>query len=224
MPLYREDVIVWKFVKRVWFRGLVILLPLLFLIIILREFIELMIGLATPIADLMFTEEFIAAFPSIEVLALLLLAAVSLIVGILSVIPFLASACGWLEERTLDRLPVYVPLKTLLGALLGARKEQNFRPAFLLSEDGREAAPVYIVEDTGRPRLGVLQPRTPMSFSGEMRWVPRDRVMQLDISFDEFSLAIGHYGIGLSDALPELPEGLQLKTDAVAAARERSTD
>ena len=170
------------------------------------------------------SEEFIAAFPSIEVLALLLLAAVSLIVGIFSVIPFMASASSWLEERTLDRLPVYVPLKTLLGALLGAREEQNFRPAFLLSEDGREAAPVYIVEDTGRPRLGVLQPRTPMSFSGEMRWVPRDRVIALDISFDEFSLAIGHYGIGLSDALPELPEGLELKIDAVAAGAERPAE
>ena len=145
----------WNFIKRAWSRGLVSLLPLLFLIILIREFIELRIGLATPIADLVFAEEFIAAFPSIEVLALLLLAAVSLIVGIFSVIPFMASASSWLEERTLDRLPVYVPLKTLLGALLGAREEQNFRPAFLLSEDGREAAPVYIVEDTGRPRLGV---------------------------------------------------------------------
>ena len=82
----------WNFIKRAWSRGLVILLPLLFLIILIREFIELMIGLATPIADLVFAEEFIAAFPSIEVLALLLLAAVSLIVGIFSVIPFMASA------------------------------------------------------------------------------------------------------------------------------------
>ena len=213
----------WSFVKRAWFRGLVILLPLLFLIIILREFIELMIGLATPIADLLFTEEFIDAFPSIEVLALLLLAVVSLIVGIFSVIPLLASPCSWLEERTLDRLPVYVPLKTLLGALLGARGDSNFRPAFLLSEDGQDAAPVYIVEDTGRPRLGVLQPRTPMSFSGEMRWVPRHRVIPLEMSFDEFSLAIGHYGIGLSDALPELPEGLELNTDAEVVARDPST-
>ena len=147
-----------------------------------------------------------------EVLALLLLATVSLVVGIVAAIPFLASACRWLEERTLDRLPVYVPLKTLLGALLGARDQHNFKPAFLLSEDGREAAPVYIVEDTGRPRLGVLQPRTPMSFSGEMRWVPRERVIPLDMSFDEFSLAIGHYGIGLADALQDVPEGLALKT------------
>ena len=214
----------WKFIKRVWFRGLVILLPLLFLIILVREFVELMIGLATPIADLLFSEETIAAFPSIEVLALLLIAAVSLVVGIFAVIPPLASASSWLEERTLDRLPVYVPLKTLLGALLGARDDQNFRPAFLLSADGSEVAPVYIVEDTGRPRLGVLQPRTPMSFSGEMRWVPRNRVFPVDISFDEFSLAIGHYGIGLAEALPELPEGLELKDDVVGPDSKKPTD
>ena len=42
----------WKFVKNALFGGLGVLLPILLLIIVLKEFVELLIGLATPIADL----------------------------------------------------------------------------------------------------------------------------------------------------------------------------
>ena len=41
-----------KFLKTAIFTGLLILLPVLFLIIIIKEFLGLIIGLATPIADL----------------------------------------------------------------------------------------------------------------------------------------------------------------------------
>ena len=41
-----------KFLKSATLNGLLILLPILFLIIVIKELLELLIGLATPIADL----------------------------------------------------------------------------------------------------------------------------------------------------------------------------
>jgi len=200
-----------KFLKNTTLNGLMTLLPLLFLIIIIKELLGLLIGLATPIADL-FPHDMIDSIPEVNALAVLLILGTSLAVGILALVPGTAAVGRQMELRLLEKIPVYQPLKTLLHALLGSDESQSFKPA-LIVRDGGELEPAYIVEDTGRPRLVVLVPWTPNSFAGSLKLVPRDRVHQLDLTFDEFSLSIGHYGVGLSTLLPEAPEDLRVKPD-----------
>jgi uncharacterized membrane protein len=194
-----------KFLKSAVLNGLMILLPVLFLIIVLKEFLELIIGLATPIADL-FPRGAIDSIPEINVLAVLLILGSSLIVGILALLPLGAAIGRYIEQNILEKIPVYRPLKTLLQALLGSEASQNFKPAFILCDDD-ELQPAYIVEDTGRPRLVMLVPWTPNSFAGSLKLVRRERVYKINLSLDEFSLSIGHYGMGLTKLVPEaLPE------------------
>ena len=195
----------WKFVKNALFGGLGVLLPILLLIIVLKEFVELLIGLATPIADLL-PKEMIESFPEIEVLAVLLIVAAALVLGLLSMIPMVRAAGEVFERRILSKVPVYLPIKGLLQALLGSDQAEKFQPAFIRNEDA-SLEPCYIVEDVGRHRLFVLVPWTPASFAGSLKLVPRERVHPIHLTFDEFSLAIGHFGVGLADSLPEdLPE------------------
>ena len=193
----------WSFLKKALFGGLGILLPILLLIIVLKEFVELLIGLATPIADLL-PPKLIESVPEIEVLALLLIVAAALVLGMLSMIPMARSAGDVFETRILSRVPVYLPLKSLLQALLGSDQAERFQPGFVRHDDG-SMEPCYIVEDVGRPRLLVLVPWTPASFAGSLKLIPRERVHPIDLTFDEFSLAIGHFGVGLSASLPEDP-------------------
>ena len=200
-----------KFLKDTIFNGLLIVLPLLFLIIIIKEFVELLIGLATPIADL-FPPDLIENIPETEILAAVLIVLASLLIGICALLPPLASLGQWFEDKVLDKIPVYRPLKTLLHALLGSEQSEAFKPAFLMHEDD-VLEPVYIVEDTGRPRVVVLVPWTPASFAGSMRIVPRDRVHPVDLSFDEFSLSIAHFGVGMMETLSDVPEGLAIKRE-----------
>ena len=200
-----------RFFKSAIFSGLLILLPVLFLIIILKEFAELVIGLATPIADL-FPRDAIESIPETNILAVLLILGAALFLGVLSKLPIGASMGRYIERRTLDKLPVYTPLKSLLQALLGAEASENFKPALILGDTGI-LEPSYIIEDVGQQHLVMLIPWTPASFAGSLRIVPRERVHRLDLTLDEFSLAIGHYGVGLSELVPELPEGLQSKQD-----------
>jgi uncharacterized membrane protein len=200
-----------RFFKTAIFSGLLILLPILFLIIILKEFAELFIGLATPIADL-FPRDAIESIPETNILAVLLILGAALLLGILSMIPVGASIGRYIEQRTLDKLPVYTPLKSLLQALLGSEASNTFKPAFIIKDNG-ELEPAYIVEDADWQRLVMLVPWTPASFAGSLRIVPRDRVCKLDLTLDQFSLAIGHYGVGLSKLFPDIPEELRLKPD-----------
>ena len=198
-----------KFLKSTTLNGLLILLPILFLIIVLKELLDLLIGLATPIADL-FPREMIDSIPEVNILAVLLILGSSLAVGILALVPGTAAMGRQLEQRILKKIPVYQPLKTLLHALLGSEASRSFKPA-LIERAGGELEPAYIVEDTGRPRLVVLVPWTPNSFAGSLKLVPREQLHKLDLTLDEFSLVIGHYGVGLSTLLPEVPEHLQVK-------------
>ena len=198
-----------KFLKSATLNGLLTLLPILFLIIVIKELLELLIGLATPIADL-FPRDMIEGIPEVNVLAALLILGASLTVGILALVPGTAAMGRQLEQRLLNKIPVYQPLKTLLHALLGSEASRSFKPA-VIERAGGELEPAYIVEDSGRGRLVVLVPWTPNSFAGSLKLVPRDRVHKLDLTLDEFSLAIGHYGVGLSTLLPEAPEHLQVK-------------
>jgi uncharacterized membrane protein len=200
-----------RFLKTATLNGLLILLPILFLIIILKELLELLIGLATPIADL-FPHAMIDSIPEVNVLAVLLILGSSLAVGIFALLPGTASIGRYLEQRVLDRIPVYRPLKTLLHALLGSEASSSFKPAMIL-RDGDELEPAYIVEDTGKARLVVLVPWTPNSFAGTLKLVPRGRVHPLDLTLDEFSLSIGHYGVGLSALLPEPPEHMKVNPE-----------
>lgn len=197
-----------KFLKSATFNGLLILLPVLFLIIVIKELLELLIALATPIADL-FPHEMIDSIPEVNVLAFLLILGSALTVGVLALLPGAASIGSVLEQRVLNKIPVYKPLKIFLHALLGSEASQSFRPALIVRKDD-ELEPAYIVEDTGKARLVVLIPWTPNSFAGSLKLVPRNRVHALDLTLDEFSLSIGHYGVGLSTLLPESPEYLKI--------------
>jgi uncharacterized membrane protein len=195
----------WKFVKTALFGGLGILLPILLLVIVLKEFVELLIGLATPIANLL-PEKLIESIPQTEVLAALLIVAASLVLGLLSMMPLTRAAGEAFEQRILSKVPVYLPLKSLLQALLGSEQADTFQPAFIRNDD-ESMEPCYIIEDVGRPRLLVLVPWTPASFAGSLKLIPRERVHPVDLTFDEFSLAIGHFGVGLQESLPkDLPE------------------
>jgi len=195
----------WNFLKKALFGGLGILLPILLLIIVLKEFVELLIGLATPIADLL-PQKLIESTPETEVLAVLLIVAASLVLGLLSMIPAARAAGEAFEQKILSKIPVYLPVKSLLQALLGSEQAEKFQPAFIKNDDG-SMEPCYIVEDIGRPRLLVLVPWTPASFAGSLKLIPRERVHPVDLTFDQFSLAIGHFGVGLSESLPaDLPD------------------
>ena len=78
----------------------------------------------------------IEGVPETNILAVLLILAAALILGIFARLPFGAAVGQYLEQRTLNRLPVYRPLKTLLYALLGSEQSQSFKPAFIVSDSG----------------------------------------------------------------------------------------
>lgn len=174
--------------------GFLILLPLLLFFMLLTEIVDMVIGLATPLADLFPAGIF--DDPQYPVaLAIILLLAVSFLIG-LAMKSRIATRFGtWLAEKTVGKLPIYRFVKNLVDGLLGAEDKANFKPALINSGEGQREF-CYIVEDHGDGELTILVPWAPASFAGSVKIVPKNQVQELDASLGDASLILNHLGLG----------------------------
>jgi uncharacterized membrane protein len=188
-----------RFIKNAIVRGLIFLIPVVLLYITLRELFEIMVGFATPIADLFprgtFTDK-----DATELIAAILILLAAFLLGLIWSIRPSRVAAQWLEDKTLNRVPMYRMLKSLVAAFLNLEGEKSFQPAQLKHTDGT-IEPVYIIEAHGEDMYVIMQPWTPTPFAGSVKVVPRERVEPVPVTLDEFSIALTHFGLGLSETM-----------------------
>lgn len=191
-----------EFLKATALGGLFVILPLLLLYLLIDEALDLIIALATPIAD-MFP---LGTFDKIDypvLWALLLIVFLSFLIGLL-----LRSSAGqrlgkWIEASILSRIPPYNVLKSLTTGFMEIRDGAAFRPAILTSpDDVREL--VYVVEELSGGYMTILVPWSPTPFAGSVKIVPRDRIELLDTKLMEFTEALSHWGVGVNTLLSKV--------------------
>ena len=187
------------FLKNALIRGLVILIPVVVLYITLRELLGAMVMLATPIADLFPVGTFDHVRET-EVIAILLIIGTAIVLGTLSAIKPARKVGSWLENKTLNTVPMYRMVKSLVSAFLNLEEEESFKPAFLRSDDGT-LEPIYVVEERPDQMTVVMFPWTPTPFAGSVKLVRSERIELVPVSLDEFSLALTHFGLGMSKVM-----------------------
>jgi uncharacterized membrane protein len=190
-----------NFLKNTIFRGLVVLIPVVILFITIRELLQIMVQMATPIADLFPADTFDHAKET-EIIAALLVAGSAFLVGLLAMARPTQLAGKWLEDRTLNLLPMYRMLKSFIAAFLSIEGEESFKPALLNNEDGSRE-PCYLIEDRGYDQVVIMKPWTPTPFAGSLLIVRKSQIEILPLSLDEFSLSLTHFGLGLVDQVAE---------------------
>jgi uncharacterized membrane protein len=187
------------FLKTTAMGGLFVLLPILLLYLLLAEALDLIVALATPIADL-FPE---GTFGKVEfpvIFGLVLILGLSFVIG-LGLRAKIARRSGrWFERTVLDRLPAYNALKSLTTGFAEAGKAGAFKAAVLTSSDGDREF-VYVIEDHGDEDLTVLVPWAPAAFAGSVKIVDRDRIKFLEANLGDVSRALGHWGVGVRELL-----------------------
>jgi uncharacterized membrane protein len=188
-----------KFFKLTALGGLLVLLPVLLFILMLMEIVQLVVGLATPIADLFPAGTFDDAKNPV-ILAVILLAGASLLIGIAMKSRAAHRLGNWIAEKTVDKLPLYRFVKTLVSGLVGAQKAATFKPALFDAGNGQREI-VYLVEDLGDGESTALFPHAPTGFAGQVKIVDKDRIEPLDASLGDVSLVMNHMGLGASKLL-----------------------
>jgi len=188
-----------EFLKTTILGGLFVLLPVLLIYLLLTEALQLIVVLATPIADLFPKSTFDKPAAPV-LLGLILIVGVSFVIGLV-----LRSETGrtlgrWIERSTLDRLPGYSALKSLTGSFKGTEEGDAFRPVVLTSPDGtRELG--YAVEDHRDGHVTVLLPWVPTPFAGSLKIVDQSRVELIDTSLADFTETLSHWGMGARDLI-----------------------
>jgi uncharacterized membrane protein len=187
-----------EFLKTTVIGGLFLLLPVLLLYMLLTEALQLVAGLATPIADL-FPKWVFAQVEVPVLIALILIVGVSFLLGLALRSAALSRLGGWIESTVLSRLPAYTVLKRLT---MGFAKEEAaaFKPGLLISTEGWRDI-VYVIEDHGDGHLTVLVPWAPTAFSGSVKVVSRDRVEMLDANIGDVSKVLSLWGVGTRELL-----------------------
>jgi len=179
--------------------GLLVLLPVLLFVLLLMEIVQMVVGLATPIAGMFPAGTFDDA-KSPVVLAVTLLAGASLLIGIAMRSSAAQRLGNWIQEKTLNKLPIYRFVRTLVSGLVGAEKKGSFKPALFDAGNGQREI-IYLVEDLGDGGFTALFPHAPTGFAGQVKIVAKERIAPLDASLGDVSLVMNHMGLGAGKLL-----------------------
>ena len=188
-----------EFLKTTALGGLFVLLPLILFYLLLAEMLELVVALATPIADL-FPKETFDHVKAPVLMALTLIVGASFLFGLALRSMTLRRFGLWIERAMFGRLPLYNAVKSLTRALVGAKDEAAFRPAVLNSPNG-EREIVYVIEAHSDGQVTVLVPWAPASFAGSVKIMSSNRIEMLDASLGDVSRALSHWGVGVHELI-----------------------
>lgn len=189
-----------KFLKSSLLTGLYVLLPLMLLWIGLREIGGLLAVMAEPIAD-MFPSDYFEDLNWPGIVAAILIAGASLVVGIVAKLGFVSYLAQKFEIHVLYRVPMYRMLKIISSSLVRAEKSDVI-PALI--EDGEGGGdPCYVMELHENGMATVLLPWSPASFAGSIKVVPVSKLRYLGCTVDEYSRSISFMGIGVEDCLAQ---------------------
>ena len=183
-----------SFFKLTALGGLLVLLPILLFILLFMEIVQLVVGLATPIAGLFPAGTFDDPKHPLALAVILLLGA-SLLIGVVMKSNAATRLGNWVQAKTLDKLPIYRFVKALVSGLVGAEKAASFKPALFDAGNGQREI-VYLVEDLGDGEFTTLFPHAPSGFAGQVKIVAKDRIAALDASLGDVSLVMNHMGLG----------------------------
>lgn len=194
-----------EFLKTTAAGGFFVLFPLILFYLLLSEILELIVGMATPIADLLFPRGTFDEVTEPVLIAILLLLGASFVIGIAMRADIGRRVGLWIERNTFGRLPLYKAVKELARGFTGG---ESFRPA-LVKNSETEQEIVYVIEDLGNGRLAVLVPWVPTSFAGSLKIVSGDRIELLDTGLADVSRVLGQWGVGTREILEqkEKPRG-----------------
>ena len=187
-------------IKSAALTGLFILLPVLLLYLLLAEIFQLLVALATPLADIIFPPDALENIKEEVLLAIVILFVVSLVVGLLANSIIGKKWGASIERNTVGRIPMYRAVKRLTSGFIDADSDKAFVPGLLNSAEGEQDL-VFVIEDHGNGKLTVMLPWAPAAFAGSLKIVDADKVELVDTNIGEYSKILSHWGVGLPKVL-----------------------
>ncbi len=189
-----------EFTKTTLIGGVLIILPIYLSVLLLAKAVMGLLALARPV-----TAQIPASVQFRQVLAILLIAALCFIAGLIVRTGPGMRAKNIFERMVLEKLPGYTLLRGLAGRITGHGDEPTFAPALVEIEDA--LVPALIVEELEDGAYTVLVPSVPTPMAGALYILPRERVHPVDVPFTKALAVFSKWGTGAGEFVRAMQAG-----------------
>jgi uncharacterized membrane protein len=186
------------FLKATLAGGLLFLLPVVLIVIVLSRAMQLAVKVARPISSLLPMEAVIGVWGE-TCLAVLLLILLSLGAGLVARTNAGKRIMSWSENSLLGGLPQYQLMKSMAEGLAHVESAESVHPALVNIEDGWQIG--YLLEPLEKGWVTVFLPQAPTPMSGNVMYLPADRVRPLGITMVQAMAIVKHIGVGSAKVL-----------------------
>jgi len=195
----------WKETLKEVFRTTIIggasfLLPVALVIFILSYALRLVRRIAEPISHSLHLDHLAGAgVGAVTVLSVVVLVLISFAAGIVARTAIGRRLTRWSENSFLGRFPHYQVIKSMAEGLAHIENASGLKPALINIEDGWQIG--YLLEPLEKDWVVVFLPQAPTPMSGNVMYMPANRVRPLDITMVQAMSIVKAIGVGSSAAL-----------------------
>jgi len=187
-----------SFLKTTLVGGIMFLVPLVLVLVVLKHAMQFAGKVAGPVA---------ARFPQAEVggiavaslVAALILLLIAFGAGLLARTPTGQRITRWFEESILGSMPQYRMVRSMAEGLTQIESGEGMRPVLVRGDEGWQLA--YRLEELPGDWVAVFVPQAPTPMSGNVLYVPAQRVQALQIGMPAAMKLVKSAGVGSVQAL-----------------------
>ena len=178
--------------------GLLFLLPVALVAIVLKQAMQLVEKIVRPISNYLPVEAVVGVWGE-TLLAAVVLILVSLVAGLVARTNVGRRIMRWFENSLLGGLPQYQLVKSMAEGLAHVESAEGVDPALVSIEGGWQIG--YLLEPLEDGWVTVFLPQAPTPMSGNVMYLPADRVRPLGITIGQAMALVKHIGVGSTEAL-----------------------
>jgi len=197
------------FLKATIVGGLMFLVPVVLVLVVLSHALRLASKIAAPIAEHLQMQHLLGV-GAVTVVAVLVLVVISLVAGIVARTGPGQRVTHWFEESLLGGLPQYQLVKSMAEGLAKVEHGNGMQPVLVSIEEGWQIG--YLLERLEHDWVAVFLPQAPTPMSGNVMYLPTERIRELDMTMIQAMSLVKRIGLGSSEAL----RGVDLKIPAEA--------
>jgi uncharacterized membrane protein len=178
--------------------GILFLLPLVLIVIVLGHAVRIAAKVAEPISKLLPIETTNPA-AIVTFLAVFLLVVISLIAGLIARTNPGRRLMRWFEDSLFGGLPQYQMVKSVAEGLAQIEGAEGLTPALVSIEDGWQVG--YLLEPVNSGWVAVFLPQAPTPMSGNIMYLPSERVKPLELTMVQAMALVKKIGVGSGKVL-----------------------
>ena len=198
LPKERIGISLTELLKATMAGGLLFLLPVALIAIVLKQAMQLVEKIVRPISNYLPVEAVVGVWGE-TLLAAVVLMLVSLVAGLFARTNVGRRIMRWFENSLLGGLPQYQMVKSMAEGLAHVESAEGVDPALVSMEGGWQIG--YLLEPLENGWVTVFLPQAPTPMSGNVMYLPADRVRPLGITIGQAMALVKHIGVGSAEAL-----------------------